>query len=98
MTTPKVKSFPKRQIIIWIVALVVGALLGLIKCEGLTNLINFIASVYTRLFQFVAVPTIALALMTTLSALGVKKNTGRIFGRTIIYTLLTTFAAAAVGL
>ena len=93
----KVKSV-KTQVIVWVVALVVGALLGLIQSEGLQNLINFIASVYTRLFQFVAVPTIALALMTTLSALGVQKNTGRIFGRTIIYTLLTTFAAAFVGL
>jgi len=94
----KVKSVNKKQIIVWIVALVLGAILGLIKCDGLQNLINFIASVYTRLFQFVAVPTIALALMTTLSALGIQKNTGRIFGRTIIYTLLTTFAAAIVGL
>lgn len=93
----KVKSV-KTQVIVWVVALVLGALLGLIQSEGLQNLINFIASVYTRLFQFVAVPTIALALMTTLSALGVQKNTGRIFGRTIIYTLLTTFAAAFVGL
>ncbi len=96
--TKKVKSVKKAQVIVWIVALIVGALLGLIQSEGLQNLINFIASVYTRLFQFVAVPTIALALMTTLSALGVQKNTGRIFGRTIIYTLLTTFAAAFVGL
>lgn len=94
----KVKSVNKKQIIVWVVALVVGALLGLIQSEGLQSLINFVASVYTRLFQFVAVPTIALALMTTLSALGVQKNTGRIFGRTIIYTLLTTFAAAIVGL
>lgn len=94
----KVKSVNKKQIIIWIAALVLGAVLGLIQSEGLQNLVNFIASVYTRLFQFVAVPTIALALMTTLSALGVQKNTGRIFGRTIIYTLLTTFAAAIVGL
>lgn len=94
----KKASTMKKQVIVWIVALVLGAILGLVHSEGLQNLINFVASVYTRLFQFVAVPTIALALMTTLSALGVQKNTGRIFGRTIIYTLLTTFAAAIVGL
>lgn len=93
----KAKSM-KKQVIVWVAALILGALLGLVQSEGLQNLVNFIASVYTRLFQFVAVPTIALALMTTLSALGVQKNTGRIFGRTIIYTLLTTFAAAFVGL
>ncbi len=94
----KKKKSVKLQIIVWVVALVVGALLGLVQSEGLQTVVNFVASVYTRLFQFVAVPTIALALITTLSALGVQKNTGRIFGRTIIYTLLTTFAAAFVGL
>ncbi len=92
------KKSVKLQIVVWVVALAVGALLGLVQSEGLQTVVNFVASVYTRLFQFVAVPTIALALITTLSALGVQKNTGRIFGRTIIYTLLTTFAAAFVGL
>ena len=92
------KKSVKLQIVVWVVALVLGALLGLVQSEGLQTVVNFVASVYTRLFQFVAVPTIALALITTLSALGVQKNTGRIFGRTIIYTLLTTFAAAFVGL
>ena len=96
--TGKKKKSVKLQIIVWVVALAVGALLGLVQSEGLQTVVNFVASVYTRLFQFVAVPTIALALITTLSALGVQKNTGRIFGRTIIYTLLTTFAAAFVGL
>ena len=59
---------------------------------------NFIATVFTRLFQFIAVPTIALAVITTLSELGTKKNTGKIFARTITYTLLTTFSAAIVSL
>ena len=45
-----------------------------------------------------AVPTIALAIITTLSSLGGQKETGRIFLHTITYTLLTTLAAAAVGL
>lgn len=94
----KKKKSVKLQIVVWVIALAVGALLGLVQSEGLQTVVNFVASVYTRLFQFVAVPTIALALITTLSALGVQKNTGRIFGRTIIYTLLTTFAAAFVGL
>ena len=35
--------------------------------------------------------------MTTLATLGAKRDTGKIFFRTIIYTLLTTFAAAIVG-
>ena len=57
---------------------------------------NFVATVYTRLFQLLAVPTIVLAVITTFATFG-SKGSGRIFGHTLIYTLLTTFAAAAVG-
>ena len=59
---------------------------------------DFVATVFTRLFQFIAVPTIALAVITTLAALGAKKDTGRIFAHAVTYTLLTTVSAAAVGL
>ncbi len=59
---------------------------------------DFIAAVFTRLFQFIAVPTIALAVITTLSRLGAQKETRRIFAHALGYTLLTTFSAAAVGL
>ena len=66
--------------------------------SALNELMNFIATVYTRLFQLLAVPTIALAVMTTLAALGNQADTGKIFRRALVYTMLTTFAAAAVGL
>ena len=54
------------------------------------------ATVYTRLFQLLAVPTIVLAVITTFATFG-SKGSGRIFGHTLTYTLLTTFTAAAVG-
>lgn len=88
----------RKQFILWIAALVVGCVLGWLGNSTLNELFNFIATVFTRLFQFIAVPTIALAVITTLSALGAKKDTGKIFARTITYTLLTTISAAAVGL
>ena len=50
------------------------------------------------MFQLLAVPTIALAVITTLSSLGNQADTGKIFRHAIVYTLLTTIAAAAVGL
>ena len=87
-----------KNVIVWVLALVAGAVLGCLEVEWMNSLFDFIASVYTRLFQFVAVPTIALAVITTLATLGTKKNTGRIFAHTVSYTLLTTMAAAAVGL
>jgi Na+/H+-dicarboxylate symporter len=59
---------------------------------------DFIATVYVRLFQLLAVPTIVLAVTTTLATLGSGPDAGRIFRHTISYTLLTTIVAAAVGL
>lgn len=82
--------------LIWIGALIVGALLGLLGIGWLNTVMDFIATVYTRLFQLLAVPTIVLAVITTFATFG-SQGSGRIFGRTLTYTLLTTFAAAAVG-
>ena len=85
-----------KKTIIWVAALVVGAVLGLLGLHGLDLAMEFVAVVYTRLFQLLAVPTIVLAVITTFATFG-SKGSGRIFGRTLTYTLLTTFAAAAVG-
>ncbi len=88
----------KKRFVLWTVALVLGAFLGTLGNASLNELFDFIATVFTRLFQFIAIPTIALAIITTLSALGAKKNTGRIFAHAVSYTLLTSILAATVGL
>lgn len=88
----------RRQLVLWIGALVVGAVLGMLGLQGLNALMTFIATIYTHLFQFLAVPTIVLAITTTLASIGTQKDTGRIFRHAVTYTLLTTIAAAAVGL
>ena len=85
-----------KRTLIWIGALVVGAILGLLGIAWLDNVMNFVATIYTRLFQLLAVPTIVLAVITTFATFG-SNGSGKIFGRTLTYTLLTTFAAAAVG-
>ena len=85
-----------RRTIIWIGALIVGTVLGLLGIGWLDQLMTFIATIYTRLFQLLAVPTIVLAVITTFASFG-SKGYGKIFGRTLTYTLLTTFAAALVG-
>ena len=85
-----------KKTLLWIGALVVGAVLGLLGISWLNEVMNFVATVYTRLFQLLAVPTIVLAVITTFATFG-SKGSGKIFGHTLTYTLLTTFAAAAVG-
>ncbi len=83
---------------LWLGALVVGSCLGLLGVEWVNTAANFVATIFTRLFQFIAVPTIALAVTTTLATFGMQRETRRIFRHTISYTLLTTVAAAAVGM
>ena len=92
------KNKQTKQLALWIGALILGAILGTVGIEVLNGMMNFVATVYTRLFQLLAVPTIALAVITTLSSLGNQADTGKIFRHAIVYTLLTTIAAAAVGL
>ena len=92
------KKSQKKQLALWIGALMAGAAIGTLGIGAVDSLMNFIATVYTRLFQLLAVPTIALAVVTTLATLGDRADTGRIFRHALTYTLLTTVAAAAVGL
>ena len=87
-----------KNFLLWLGALILGAILGWVGPAPLISFFDFIATVFTRLFQFIAVPTIALAVITTLSGLGARKETRKIFARALTYTLLTTFSAALVGL
>ena len=87
-----------KQLIWWIGALVLGVILGLLHNGAVDAVCKFIATVYTRLFQFLAIPTVALAIMTTLISFGRQASTRMIFTHTITYTLATTFVAALVGL
>lgn len=85
-----------KRTILWLGALVLGAILGVLGIDWLNSTADFIATVYTRLFQLLAVPTIVLAVISTFATFG-SKGSGRIFGHTLTYTLLTTIAAATVG-
>ena len=49
-----------KQLLWWLGALVTGTVLGLLHSGTIDAVCGFIATVYTRLFQFLAVPTVAL--------------------------------------
>lgn len=85
-----------KQALIWVAALAIGVGLGFLKFEPVVQTCNFVATIFTRLFQFTAVPAIAVSVVTTLAMLGGNKGTGKIFRRTIMYTLLTTLAASTI--
>ena len=76
-----------KQLFWWLGALVLGTVLGLLHVEAVDAVCKFIATLYTRLFQFLAVPTVALAIMTTLISFGRQRSTRKIFAHTITYTL-----------
>lgn len=88
----------KNQIVLWIAALVVGVGVGLLHIDAVDAVMKVIAMIFTRLFRLLAVPTIVLAIITTLASLGGSREMGRMFRTTLTYTLLTTTAAAVVGL
>lgn len=75
-----------------------GFALGMLQVEAIDTVANVVATIYTRLFRLVAVPTIVITVTLTLATLGTGATTRRIFTRTLTYTLLTTFVAASVAL
>ncbi|MGN1281534.1 MAG: dicarboxylate/amino acid:cation symporter [Succinivibrio sp.] len=83
--------------VLYLTALLLGAILGVLGIDTLNHIFDFIATVFTRLFSFIAVPVIAVSLISTLAKLSKGSNGGTIFGYTIFYTLLTTVIAATVG-
>ena len=93
---------PKRanltQLAVWTAALALGAALGSLGCAPLDRFMDFVASAYTRLFKFVAIPTVSLAILTAMASLGEGRAMGRIFAKTLSLTVLTSFVAALVGL
>ena len=86
-----------KQISIWIGALLIGAVLGFLQIHAVDVAADFVATIYTRLFRLLAVPTIVLAVITTMTRMGTGKKTGKVFRHTLCYTLLTTLCAAVVG-
>lgn len=87
-----------KKFVIWMGALVVGAGLGAIGCPWLNEFFDFIAAAYTQLFKFVAIPTVALAILTAMASLGEGKSMGKVFAKTLTFTVLTSLVAALVGL
>ena len=80
----------------YIVALLLGTVLGLLGLATINNIVDFVATAFTRMFSFLAVPVIALSLINTLSSLNRGDSGKLIFRYTIFYTLLTTILAACV--
>lgn len=77
------------------VAMVLGAINGWYGGELNLAAADFVSAVFIKLFKFVSIPIIAVSIITTLAGISRSSGSGKIFRRTIFYTLFTTLLAAA---
>lgn len=82
--------------LLYVVAIVLGLVNGFYGTELTQHIGDFTSSVFIRLFKFISIPIIAVSIIATLAQLGQNKESGRIFGRTITYTLSTTVIAGSI--
>ena len=83
-------------LLLYLVAAVLGVANGLWGGPAGHTAADFISTLFIRLFKFVAVPIIAVSVISTLANLTASGNSGRLFKHTIFYTLLTTVLAATL--
>ncbi len=91
-----VSSLTKGMALAYLLAIVLGVANGLWGTGFTHEAAGFISTIFIKLFKFVAIPLIAVTLITTLSSLSSSRESGSIFGRTLSYTLLTTVISAAL--
>lgn len=81
-----------------LVGLVSGVLFGLLFGETCTSYIAPVGEIFLRLIQLLVVPLVFSSLCLGVLSLGDIKKIGRIGGKTILYYVLTTMFAIAIGL
>lgn len=90
-------KLPKTSItyvICFILAVILGIINGLNPNDIGNTVANFFSDVFIRLFKFVSVPIIGVAICLTIAKLGNDKSQQQIWKRTLFYTLSTTIVAA----
>ncbi len=88
---PKTSAF---YIFCFAIAIILGVINGLYPNATGTAVANFFSDVFIRLFKFVSVPIIGVAICLTIAKLGSDKAEQKIWQRTLFYTLTTTLMAA----
>ena len=82
--------------IFYLIAIVLGIVNGIWGSSATQSFADLIATMFIRLFKFVAIPIIAVSIISTLSSISKSRSSGRIFRHTIFYTLFTTILAATL--
>ena len=90
------QTYQRWTMLAYALAIIAGVGNGLWGTEGLLAVADFTSSIFIRLFKFISVPIIAVSIIATLSQISQSSDSGRIFTRTLFYTILTTVLSAAV--
>lgn len=88
-------SMINRAFVFYIVMLILGLAFGLSDITVLHSVGAFVADVFVRIFKCLSTPVLALSLIVTISS-HQGAAMGRIWRKTMRYTLGTTFVAALV--
>lgn len=94
--TPQQKRAQILLAACYLVAIVLGLVNGLWGSQFWQTAGQFISDIFIRLFRFIAIPIIAVSIISTLATISRSKESGKIFRHTIFYTLLTTVLAASL--
>lgn len=69
----------------YLIAIVLGIVNGIWGSSATQSFADFIATMFIRLFKFVAIPIIAVSIISTLSSISKSRSSGRIFRLSLIH-------------
>lgn len=81
-----------------LIAMVLGAITGLIFGEPAAARIGWIGDLFMRLLRMIIVPLVLTSIISGVASVGGGRALGRLFGKTLGYYVLSSFLAASVGL
>lgn len=88
----------KHPAVLLVLALVCGVLCGFYPYPLVITVADTVATLFVNLLQFISLPLIFLAIVSTITQMNSKSELKLYGGKVLKYTLLTTIIAAAVGL
>jgi len=86
----------KKMAALYAIVIILGIVNGYWGCSFMHQAADIIANIFVRCFKFIAIPVIAVSIITTLGHTSRAQDSRKIFRHTIVYTLLTTLLAASL--
>jgi Na+/H+-dicarboxylate symporter len=81
-----------------LMAMVVGALTGLLAGEPAAMALGWIGDLFMKLLRMIIVPLVLTSIISGVASVGGGKALGRLFGKTIGYYVLSSLLAVLIGL